>query len=117
MTQNQVDELIALSNQYPNRDYQVQCSTPELTCVCPVTGQPDFGTVTMTYVPDQSIVELKSLKIYLGKFRDQGIHHEGITNKILDDLVSLLSPRSMTIETDWLVRGGIRTVVKASHNI
>ena len=72
MTQNQVDELIALSNPYPNRDYQVQCSTPELTCVCPVTGQPDFGTVTMTYVPDQSIVELKSLKIYLGKFRDQG---------------------------------------------
>jgi 7-cyano-7-deazaguanine reductase len=108
-------ELVALDNPFPGRDYEVRCETPELTCLCPVTGQPDFATVTTTYVPDHKIVELKSLKLYLWSYRDEGVHHEGITNRILDDLVAALSPRSMTVVTDWLVRGGIATKVTASH--
>lgn len=108
-------ELIPLDNPHPERDYEVRCETPELTAICPVTGQPDFATVIITYVPDLKIVELKSLKLYLWSYRDQGIHHESITNKILDDLVAALAPRSMTVVTDWLIRGGIHTVVTASH--
>ncbi|MGY9074215.1 MAG: preQ(1) synthase [Acidimicrobiales bacterium] len=108
-------DLLAIDNPYPDRDYEVRCETPELTAICPVTGQPDFGTVIITYVPDQKIVELKSLKLYIWSFRDQGIHHEGVTNRILDDLVASLSPRKMTVVTDWLVRGGISTKVTASY--
>ena len=108
-------ELIVLDNPKPNRDYEIRCETPELTCLCPVTGQPDFATVVITYIPNELIVELKSLKMYLWSFRDQGVHHEGITNGILDDLGSAISPRSMTVVTDWLVRGGIATTVTATH--
>jgi len=109
------DQLVAVPNPHPGRDYQVRCETPELTCVCPVTGQPDFATVTIAYVPDERIVELKSLKLYLWSYRDQGAFHEDVTNRILDDLVACLGPRRMTVTTDWLVRGGIHTVVEASH--
>ncbi len=107
-------ELVALPNPHPGRDYEVRCETPEFTCVCPLTGQPDFATVTITYVPGDHIVELKSLKLYLWSFRQVGAFHEDVTNRILDDLVAALSPRRITVRTDWNVRGGILTVVKAS---
>lgn len=107
--------LLAVPNPHPGRDYEVRCSTPELTCVCPMTGQPDFATVTIAYVPGESIVELKSLKLYLWSYRDEGAFHEDVTNRILDDLVAALAPRRMTVTTDWLVRGGITTTVEASH--
>ncbi|MGI8684948.1 MAG: preQ(1) synthase [Acidimicrobiales bacterium] len=107
--------LAAVPNPKPGRDYEVRCRTPEFTCVCPLTGQPDFATVTITYVPDESIVELKSLKLYLWSFREEGAFHEDVTNRILDDLVAAVAPRRMTVHTDWLVRGGITTTVEASH--
>jgi 7-cyano-7-deazaguanine reductase len=107
--------LVAVANPHPGRDYEVRCETPELTCACPMTGQPDFATVVITYVPDAHIVELKSLKLYLWSFRDEGHFHEDVTNRILDDLVSTLSPRRMTVQTIWNVRGGIATTVTASH--
>jgi 7-cyano-7-deazaguanine reductase len=109
------NELIALPNPHPGRDYEVSCDTPEFTCLCPITGQPDFATVTITYVPDQSIVELKSLKLYLWSYRNEGAFHEDVTNRILEDLIGALAPRTLTVRTDWLVRGGIHTVVEASH--
>ena len=108
-------ELVVLDNPRPGRNYEIRCETPELTCLCPVTGQPDFATIVITYVPDKRIVELKSLKSYLWSYRNEGVHHEGITNHILDDLVSALAPSSMTVVTEWLVRGGISTTVTAHH--
>jgi 7-cyano-7-deazaguanine reductase len=108
-------QLEALPNPHPGRDYEVRCETPEFTCVCPRTSQPDFATVTITYVPGESIVELKSLKLYLWSYRDEGAFHEDVTNRILDDLVGAIGPRRATVRTDWLVRGGIHTVVEASH--
>ena len=102
-------DLVALPNPHPGRDYEVRCETPELTCLCPETGQPDFALVTITYVPDDHIVELKSLKLYLWSFRDEGHYHEDVTNRILDDLVGALGPRRMTVTTLWNVRGGITT--------
>jgi 7-cyano-7-deazaguanine reductase len=108
-------DLLAVDNPHPGRDYQIRCETDELTCLCPMTGQPDFATVTVTYVPDASIVELKSLKLYLWSFRDEGAFHEDVTNRILDDLVAAIAPRSMTVETRWKVRGGITTTVTAQH--
>ncbi|HEY6623057.1 MAG TPA: preQ(1) synthase [Acidimicrobiales bacterium] len=107
--------LVAVPNPYPGRDYDVRCESPEFTCVCPMTGQPDFATVTIAYIPDQSIVELKSLKLYLWSYRDEGAFHEDVTNRILDDLVSAVAPRRLTVTTDWLVRGGIHTVVEAAY--
>ncbi|HEX5268602.1 MAG TPA: preQ(1) synthase [Acidimicrobiales bacterium] len=108
-------DLEAVPNPHPGRDYEILCESPEFTCVCPLTGQPDFATVTVTYVPDRSIVELKSLKLYLWSYRDEGAFHEDVTNRILDDLVAALAPRRMTVRTDWNVRGGIHTVVEAAH--
>jgi 7-cyano-7-deazaguanine reductase len=107
-------ELEAVPNPHPGRDYEVRCETPEFTCVCPRTGQPDFATVRIAYVPDQAIVELKSLKLYLWSYRDEGAFHEDVTNRILDDLVACIGPRHMTVRTDWNVRGGIHTTVTAS---
>lgn len=108
-------DLVTVPNPHPGRDYEVTCTTPELTCVCPMTGQPDFATVTITYVPDDRIVELKSLKLYLWSFRDEGHFHEDVTNVILDDLVAALGPRRLKVETAWNVRGGITTTVTATH--
>jgi 7-cyano-7-deazaguanine reductase len=108
-------ELVTVPNPEPGRDYEVRCETDELTCLCPVTGQPDFATVRITYVPDQLIVELKSLKLYIWSFRDEGAFHEAVTNQILDDLVGATQPRRMTVETHWKVRGGIVTSVTANH--
>jgi 7-cyano-7-deazaguanine reductase len=107
--------LETFPNPHPGRDYEVEFTCPEFTCVCPMTGQPDFANFTITYVPDQTCVELKSLKLYLWAFRDEGHFHEDVTNLILNDLVAAVEPRRMRIEGEFNVRGGIRTVVRASH--
>jgi 7-cyano-7-deazaguanine reductase len=108
-------QLVAVPNPHPGRDYEVRCETPEFTCICPLTGQPDFATVAISYVPDGSILELKSLKLYLWSYRQEGAFHEDVTNRILDDLVAAIGPKRLTVLTDWLVRGGIHTVVEVSH--
>ncbi len=107
--------LETFPNPEPGRDYEICFTCPEFTCVCPRTGQPDFATFTITYVPDRKCVELKSLKLYLWSYRDEGHFHEAVTNRILDDLVAVASPRRMTIVGDFNVRGGIHTVVTAEH--
>jgi len=108
-------DLETFENPRPGRDYEIAFECPEFTCLCPRTGQPDFATITIRYVPDRMCVELKSLKLYLWSFRDEGHFHEDVTNRILDDLVRLLAPRRMTVMGDFKVRGGIHTVVTASH--
>ncbi len=108
-------DLQTFPNPAPQRDYEIAFDCPEFTCVCPMTGQPDFGTIRIRYVPNELCVELKSLKLYLWSFRDEGHFHEAVTNRILDDLVRLLAPRRMSVEGDFAVRGGIHTVVRATH--
>jgi len=108
--------LETFENQYPGRDYTIEIVCPEFTSVCPKTGQPDFGTLTIRYVPDARCVELKSLKFYLQQFRNAGIFYENVTNRILDDLVSVLSPRKLTLEAAFAARGGITTKVVATHS-
>ena len=107
--------LETFDNPSPGRDYEIRFDCPEFTCLCPRTGQPDFAVIRIRYVPDRRCVELKSLKLYLWSFRGEGHFHEAVTNRILDDLVRLLAPRRMTVESDFNVRGGIHTVVVASH--
>jgi 7-cyano-7-deazaguanine reductase len=107
--------LETFPNPRPGRDYEISFECPEFTCLCPRTGQPDFATVRIRYVPDALCVELKSLKLYLWSFRDEGQFHEDVTNRILDDLVALLKPQEMTVVGDFNVRGGIHTVVTATH--
>jgi len=107
--------LESFPNPAPGRDYEIRFECPEFTCMCPRTGQPDFGTIRIRYTPGELCVELKSLKLYLWSFRDEGHFHEAVTNRILDDLVALLAPRKMTVEGDFLIRGGIHTVVEARH--
>jgi 7-cyano-7-deazaguanine reductase len=107
--------LESFPNPAPGRDYEIRFECPEFTCLCPRTGQPDFGTIRIRYTPNELCVELKSLKLYLWSFRDEGHFHEAVTNRILDDLVLLLAPRTMTVEGDFLIRGGIHTVVEARH--
>jgi 7-cyano-7-deazaguanine reductase len=108
-------DLQSFPNPRPERPYEIRFECPEFTCLCPMTGQPDFATVRIRYVPGERCVELKSLKVYLWSFRDEGHFHEAVTNRILDDLVGLLEPRFMEVEGDFLVRGGIHTVVVARH--
>jgi 7-cyano-7-deazaguanine reductase len=107
--------LETFDNPQPKRDYEIRFECPEFTCVCPMTGQPDFATIRITYVPDKLCVELKSLKLYLWSFRDEGAFHEAVTNRILDDLVTALKPRRCEVTGDFYVRGGIHTVVVARH--
>ena len=107
--------LEAFENPSPGRDYEIRFDCPEFTCLCPRTGQPDFASIRIRYVPDRRCVELKSLKLYLWAFRSEGHFHEAVTNRILDDLVALLAPRRMTVEGEFNVRGGIRTLITASH--
>ena len=107
--------LETFTNPKPERDYEIRFKCPEFTCLCPMTGQPDFATIHISYIPDQLCVELKSLKLYLWSFRQEGAFHEKVTNQILDDLIAALSPRKATIEGDFLVRGGIPTVITASY--
>ena len=107
--------LETFPNPKPGRDYVIIFECHEFTCVCPKTGQPDFANITIRYTPGDVCVELKSLKLYLWSFRDEGHFHEAVTNQILDDLVSTLSPKKMKITGDFYVRGGIKTIVEASH--
>ena len=106
--------LEAFDNQFPARDYEIKIVAPEFTSVCPKTGQPDFGTVTITYTPDKKCVELKSLKLYLWSFRDAAVFYERAVNRILDDLSAAVSPRWMEVVGDFNVRGGIKSVITAS---
>ena len=107
--------LETFPNPRPERDYEIAISCPEFTSVCPVTGLPDFGEIRIIYVPDSRCIELKSLKYYMIAFRNRGIFYEHVTNEILDDLVSALHPRRMTVVGDFTVRGGIKTVVTAAY--
>lgn len=108
-------QLETFANPRPARDYEVRFECPEFTCVCPKTGQPDFATIRIRYVPDALCVELKSLKLYLWSYRDVGAFHEAVTNQIADDIIAAVAPRSLVVEGDFLVRGGIHTVVEVRH--
>ena len=109
------DKLETFENRYPERDYKIQIVAPEFTSLCPKTGQPDFGTITITYTPRAKCVELKSLKLYLQSFRNEGIFYENVTNAILDDLVAVLTPQWMKIEAAFNARGGMTETVTAQH--
>jgi 7-cyano-7-deazaguanine reductase len=108
------DVLETFDNQYPGRDYTIQIVCPEFTSVCPKTGQPDYGTLKIDYVPEAKCVELKSLKMYLQQYRNMGVFYETLTNRILDDLADVLQPRKMTLTAAFNARGGITTSVTAS---
>jgi len=107
--------LEAVANPHPDRDYEVAMALPEFTCLCPITGQPDFATIRIRYVPDQHLVELKSLKLYMWSYRDEGAFHEDVTNRILNDLVAAIRPRWAEVPGDFNVRGGIKTEVRAAY--
>lgn len=108
-------DLETFPNPNPERDYTIRIRVPEFTCLCPKTGQPDFATLTIEYVPDQLCVELKALKMYVWSFRDEGAFHEAVTNRILADLVAACAPRFMRLTGEFNVRGGIYTTVVAEH--
>lgn len=108
-------QLETFPNRHPDRDYDVELTTDEFTCVCPATGQPDFARITIRYVPDSKIVESKSLKLYLWSFRNEGVFHEHVTNIILDDLVAALEPRRCEVVAEFGVRGGIAITVRANY--
>jgi 7-cyano-7-deazaguanine reductase len=108
-------ELQVFANPTPGRDYVIRFDVPEFTCLCPLTGQPDFAHFTIEIVPDRLCVELKSLKLYFWSYRNEGAFHEKVTNTICDDLVRAIAPRYLRIHADWYVRGGIRTFVTAEH--
>ena len=103
--------LETFENQFPQRDYTIEIICPEFTSVCPKTGQPDFGTLTFTYTPNKLCVELKSLKMYLHRFRNEGVFYENVTNQILDDLVKVLQPRRLKVLGEFTPRGGIRSSI------
>jgi 7-cyano-7-deazaguanine reductase len=107
--------LEVVDNHYSNRDYVIRFEIPEFNCVCPKTGLPDFATVTVEYVPAKKLVELKSLKLYINAYRNIGVFHEHVANRILDDLVAATKPRKLRLMADFNVRGGIHTVVKAGY--
>jgi 7-cyano-7-deazaguanine reductase len=109
-------ELETFGNPRPERDYEIHMECPEFTCICPRTGQPDFATIRIDYVPNKLCVELKSLKLYLWSYRDEGAFHEAVVNRILDDLVQACRPRKMTVTGDFNVRGGIRTTITIEYN-
>lgn len=107
--------LDTFPNPKPERDYVIRMRMPEFSCVCPITGQPDFATLFLEYVAETSCIELKSLKLYLWSYRDQGAFHEAVTNRMLDDMVAAIAPRFMRLTSVWNVRGGIYTHVVAEH--
>ena len=109
------EQLDTFPNPRPGRDYAVEIICPEFTSVCPLTGQPDFGTITYTYTPGEKCVELKSLKLYLQRFRNQGIYYEQVTNRLLDDFVAAAKPRRLKVVSAWTPRGGISTNVTVTH--
>lgn len=107
--------LETFPNPSPGRDYLVHMEAPEFTCLCPLTGQPDFATLLLDYIPDKLNLELKALKLFLWSFRDQGVFHEAVTNRLLDDMVNATRPRFMRLTARWYVRGGIFTTVVVEH--
>jgi 7-cyano-7-deazaguanine reductase len=109
------DQLEVFENSFPDRNYQIEIRCPEFTSVCPKTGQPDFGTLVFRYVPDKLCVELKSLKLYLQCFRNEGIFYENVTNSIFDDFVAVSQPRSATLESHWGARGGITSIITVDY--
>ena len=113
---NPIDKLEIFDNKYPNREYTITIVNPEFTSVCPKTGLPDFGTITIHYIPAKKCIELKSLKYYFLEYRSMGIFYETVTNKILDDLVSVLHPKWMEVVGTFTARGGITTTVKTVHS-
>lgn len=115
MTTKPPSVLETFPNPAPHRNFQIHMQIPEFTCLCPKTGQPDFATLFLDYVPDNTCVELKSLKLYIWSFRDQGAYHEAVTNRILDELVAAIRPRFMRLTAKFYVRGGIFTNVVAEH--
>lgn len=115
MTTQPSKKLDVFPNPKPERDYWIHFECPEFTCVCPKTGQPDFAILYIDYIPGLQCIELKSLKLYLWSYRNEGAFHEAVTNKILDDLIQAMQPRRIKIKADFYVRGGIHTVVEASH--
>lgn len=119
LSAGQIDRPVTIldtfANPRPGRDYEIQFIFPEFTSMCPVTGQPDFATITVSYVPDQLCVEMKSLKLYYLAYRSKGIFYEAVVNTILDDLVQTLRPRGMTVVGDFAVRGGTRGIVTAMY--
>jgi 7-cyano-7-deazaguanine reductase len=115
MTMSDRGLLETFPNPAPERDYLIEHTSPELTSMCPKTGQPDFAEVTVSYVADQTCVELKSLKFYFNAYRNEGIFYEAVTNKILDDLVETLKPRSLKVVSRWKPRGGLASVITAEY--
>jgi 7-cyano-7-deazaguanine reductase len=115
MTTKPSKDLETFVNPQPDRDYTIRIEIPEFTCLCPKTGQPDFASITIEYVPASFCVELKALKLYMWSFRDQGAFHEAVTNEILNDLVKAMTPNFMRIRAEFNVRGGIYTTVVAEH--
>lgn len=116
MPASPVAMLETFANPAPQRDYLIRHVAPEFTSRCPKTGQPDFGTISIEYVPDKICIELKSLKLYLQAFRNEGIFYEAITNRLLEDLVSVLKPRALRIESDWNPRGGMTSTIVAEYS-
>lgn len=110
------EQLETFPNPTPARDYQIEIVCPEFTSLCPLTGQPDFGTITYDYVPDALCVELKSLKLYLQRFRTQGIFYEQVTNRLLDDFVATVKPRRCTLTSRWTPRGGITSKITCTYD-
>jgi 7-cyano-7-deazaguanine reductase len=108
-------QLDTFPNPNPERDYHIHMELPEFTCLCPLTGQPDFGHFTLDYIPDEKNVELKSLKLYMWSYRDEGAFHEAVTNHIANDLISATDPRYLKLTARWYVRGGIYTNVVVEH--
>lgn len=115
MTQNFRDTLETFENEFPDRDYMIEITCPEFTSVCPKTGQPDFGLLTFEYIPDKQCVELKSLKLYLLQYRNEGVFYEKVTNMILDDFVAAVEPRRAVLTAEFTPRGGITSVVKVEY--
>ena len=115
MTTKPSKTLETFPNPQPGRDYTIRIKSPEFTCLCPKTGQPDFAVMHLEYVPDEACVELKSLKLYYWSFRDEGAFHERVTNEIVDDIVRAIQPRFLRLTAEFLVRGGIYTTVVAEH--
>jgi 7-cyano-7-deazaguanine reductase len=108
-------QLETFPNPNKERDYEISFEAPEFTCLCPMTGQPDFATIRIRYVPDATCVELKSLKLYLWSYRDEGAFHEAVTNRIADDIIRAIDPRFIEVIGDFFVRGGIKTAIKGTH--
>ena len=115
MSTQLIKDLETFPNPMAQRDYQIHMKIPEFTCLCPKTGQPDFATLVLDYIPDNKCIELKSLKLYIWSYRDEGAFHEAVTNQILDDLVTVLKPRYIRLIARFYVRGGIFTNVVAEH--